>query len=293
VQRKKKKKKKKKKIEIMSIQTMKRKILHTQSNATKRSARPPGGIWLPQGPFGGGIGCVNTVMLEDALRTDGPTGFSINGGLRSIPVGQDMKMSQSGTRFRGVYALGCGGHLGRYARPEPLMNTPPVKAFVEGTQSKFIKPSVVSQRTMLRRRRPYIENGQYPHYWVQPQYTGNQTDSASQGLYLQRLRSAYDIHLDVNAHGKYVGYTRNYGPMGCQRTAARGYTMAMQQASAPYCKALHQPVDSSRYTSHIQRRCVRPTGKEKPFPFAVAADVSCLEATYLTPPVWYTTDQTI
>ena len=285
----------------MSIQTMKRKALHTQANATRKSARGPGGVWLPQGPFGSPRD-LRTVMLEQALRGPGPVGFSLQGGTRSISVGQDMKMSQSGTAFRGEYARGWGGRQGRYARPEPLMNAPPVHALLQGTQQRFIKPSVLDQRTMLRRRRPWIENGQYPYYWVQPMYTGNQVQTASQGVYLSNLRAAADRHLRVNDQAAYAGYLRHHGPFGCRRTPASGHTMAMMQSSAPYTKALHQPVSASEYTAHRQRRCARPVGPAKPFPFAVAAGPGVLTGgattvigvaasltgpTYLTPPAWY------
>lgn len=288
----------------MSLQTMKRKALHTQSNATKRSARGPGGVWLPQGPFGGPRD-VRTVMLEEALRGPGPVGFSLQGGTRSISVGQDMKMSQRGTAFRGEYARGWGGRGGHYERPEPVMNAPPVRAFLEGTQQTFIKPSVLSQRTMLRRRRPWIENGQYPCFWVQPMYTGNQVQTASQGVYISNVRAAADRHLRVNDEAAYAGYIRHAGPAGCRRTPAAGITMAMMQSAAPYTKTLHQPVDASEYTAHRQRRCVRPVGKRKPFPFAVASggpgvqtggattvigvSATLSEPTYLTPPAWYLT----
>jgi hypothetical protein len=63
---------------------------------TKRSGIPPGGVWLPQGPFGHA-----TSVLKKATQSYGAVGFSINGGHRNIGrVGQDMKMSQSGTPFR-------------------------------------------------------------------------------------------------------------------------------------------------------------------------------------------------
>ena len=84
----------------MSIATLKKKTTNYMSSTTKRSGKPPGGYWLPQGPFGT-PGSLSSVMLADAKSHFGPVGFSLQGTHRSISVGKDMKFSKQGTPYRG------------------------------------------------------------------------------------------------------------------------------------------------------------------------------------------------
>ena len=145
----------------MSLTAFKRKSVIQYGS--DRSGKPPGGIWLPQGPFGS-----ETTALQIAKNTYGNSGFSLNGGHRNVGgVGQDMKMSKSGTPYRGVNPIGWGGTLGTYPSAElvgpfggavsnssktavvqPLLNGR--FAAVANTQL-YIKPSVLSTYGMLRK----------------------------------------------------------------------------------------------------------------------------------------------
>jgi hypothetical protein len=73
--------------------------------------------------------------------------------------------------------------------------------------------------------------------------------------------------------------------------------------NAPYTKELSQPISASEHTTYIQRCVVNPTGKQKPFPYAVQTGTSqtargtsitsfgsgCYTSNiYLAPPSWYT-----
>ena len=85
----------------MSMQCLKKKgVIQYGSN---RSGKPPGGIWVPQGPFG-------NLPVEYKY---GPKGFSLNGGHRNVGyVGKSMAMSKSGTPFWAYFndinqSLGC------------------------------------------------------------------------------------------------------------------------------------------------------------------------------------------
>ena len=241
-------------------------------------------------------------MLEDSIRRPGPKGFSLNGPHRLAPGNRDMKFSQQGTRFRGIYPYGSGGHYGQYYQAEPLMNAGVAKVEVDGNQWEFVKPSVLSMRGMLRKRFRWVYNGQYPNNWVQPVYTGNQTDTASQGLYVQNKAAANDCVYGVNDTATYVNYFKQGSSTGCQMTPARGYKMVVQQGIAPYTKQLHQPKDASSYTLKVQQKCQTPNGLQKPFPYAVQTGTSVLRGginvsnvasscntgpTALTPPDWY------
>ena len=285
----------------MSLATFKKKSINRYSSATKRSGKPPGGYWLPQGPFGLN-NSINSVILADAVNHYGPVGFSIQGGHRSISVGKNMKFSQQGTRFRGIHPMGHGGHGGQYYQAEPLFNAGQGIIEVRGNQQQFIKPSVLSTRGMLAKRFRWIASGQYPNNWVQPNYTGNQTDSASQGLYIHNLSAASDCVVDTNDTSKYVDNIKTCGSMGCNSTPARGYTMGIQQANAAYTKFLHIPQDSSQRTLRIQRRCINQRPDQKPFPYAVQTGTGILTGgtsvtavgsacntsnTYTAPPEWY------
>jgi hypothetical protein len=238
----------------MSLATFKKKSIHKHSSATKISGKPPGGIFLSQGPFGNNTNIYNSSNV----------GFSLEGSQRNISVGKDMKFSQQGTRYKGIYPYGHGGKYGNYFQAEPVLNA---ENGIKGNQWQFIKPSVLSTRGMLRKKYRWAYTGQYPNYWVQPNYTGNLTNSASQGIYIQAKSAQNDCIIDVNSVQKYEGYKVNCGSTGCNRTPARGYKMGIQQANAPYTKNLYKPQDSSQHTLHIQKSCVNPTPEQKPFPY--------------------------
>jgi len=262
----------------MSIAAFKRKsVILYGSNV---SGKPPGGYWLPQGPFGV-IGSLNSVIQKENQQNFGYEGFSINGTHRNVgAVGTGMAFSQNGTPFRGIYAIGWGGTNGKYPFSEPVFVMPPIKAKGQGTQFEYVKPSVLSSRGMLRQKYRWIYSGQYPNYWVQPNYgTSNLSDNTSQGLYVQTKTAANDCVVDTNDTAKYVGHFVRGGPFGCQTTDAHGYTFNVQQSNAPYTKFLHVPQTASQHTLRIQRRCANPTPKQKPFPYATNGD-ACNNSVY-------------
>jgi len=249
----------------MSIVTFKKKsVIQYGANV---SGKPPGGYWLPQGPFGLNSS-TNSYILEQNSRYYGPRGFSINGGTRSKGrVGQDMKFSKNGTPYRGEFAIGSGGTRGRYPFSEPVLNAGPATVEVNGNQYKYIKPSVLSTYGMLRQKYRWAYNGKYPNYWVQPNYGfSNLSDNKSQGLYVQNLSSANDCVVDTNAYEKYIGFRKTCGSSGCQATPARGYTYNIQASNAPYTKNIRIPQTSGQHTLRIQRGCVNPLPWQKPIP---------------------------
>jgi hypothetical protein len=295
----------------MSLATFKKKSLNSASTATKLSGKPSNLYWMYQGPYGNRGNLPSTIFLNSLMGPNGLTGnnynatnagFSINGphALKGL-VGKHMIFSKSHTPFRGIYPKGWGGTKGRYpdGPDNYVLNVPPGS----GKQASVVHPSVLSNKGMLQRRFRWINSGQYPNAWVQPVYTGNQTDTASQGVYIQNKAAANYIYYDVNNTQKYINYYKSSGPTGCQTTSARGYTMGIQQSNAPYTKTLYIPKDSSDYTLRIQRRCVNPSGLQKPFPYAVQTGTGVLTGgitvstvasacntsnTVLTPPAWYT-----
>lgn len=279
----------------MSIVAFKKKSVIQYGSG--RSGKTPGGYWLPQGPFG-----KSTNSLQIALSNYGPKGFSLNGGHRSIGyVGKSMAMSKNGTPFRGTQPLGNGGHYGQYATPRPVYNADEVIA--QGEEWAYVKPSVLSTYGMLSKKYRWIKNGQYPNYWVQPNYTGMQTDTASQGMYLHEKTTANMCVTDVNNPTKYIGHIKRGGATLCYTTTARFRSYNAMAAGGLYTKTLNQPLTSSQHTLYIQRPCQNQTGVQKPFPYAVntgtgiavggtrVASVgnACNTSNiYLSPPAWYT-----
>jgi len=280
----------------MSLATFKKKsVIQFGANV---SGKPPGGYWLPQGPFGNGK---YSKTLRDAIKTIGAVGFSINGSHRNIGyVGKTYQFSQNGTPFRGTQPCGTGGCCGSYSAPPPVLNS--LSPIVLGTQYEYVKPSVLSTKGMLEKRFKWINNGQYPNYWVQPLYTGNQVDSSSQGLYTHQKTTANLCHVDINKPDKYINNIKSGGATLCYTTTARFPNYDIMATQGLYTKELQQPLDSSQYTLYIQRRCANPTGTQKPFPYRVqtgtninhqgtsitsvgnACDTSNI---YLAPPEWY------
>ena len=284
----------------MSLATFKKKTTNKYSSATKRSGKPPGGYWLTQGPFGNNS--LKNVMLEDSIKNYGSVGFSLNGSHRTISVGKDMKMSKQGTRFRGQYPYGNGGTGGQYFEAIPVMNAGEGIVSVDGNQWEFVKPTVTTTKNIIRQKYKGIFTGKYPNTWVQPLYTGNQTETSSQGLYVQNKAAANYCWYDVNDVALYENYYKCLCQNGIVKNP-RGYKMVIQQSIAPYTKTIYQPKDCSDYTLRIQQQCQNPKPWQKPFPFAVSNGTgqsaagtsitsfanSCGSANniYLTPPKWY------
>jgi hypothetical protein len=309
----------------MSLTAFKRKSVINYGS--KRSGSAPGGIWLPQGPFGH-----STTGLQFAIENYGNSGFSINGGHRNVGgVGRDMKMSKSGTPYRGTEPIGFGGTYGRYpsatlvgtnengiqstgAVPNPQSKSAVVQPVLNsrivdtmGTQYMYIKQSTLSNKGMLDKKYRWAYYGTYPNYWVQPNYTGNQSDTASQGLYIQNKASANTCNLKVNNDGTYEGHIVKSGPTLCTpgRSTAQ-FTYNDMARNAPYTKTIGQPVSYGQYNLRLTRGCNNPIGPQKPFPFAVQTGTgiktggismtsvgsSCgTSNVYLTPPAWYTAIQ--
>jgi len=264
----------------MSLTAFKRKSVI--NHGSKRSGISPSGVWIQQGPFGN-----STNGLQITLSNPSSAGFSINGGTRNKGgVGKDMKMSKSGTPYKGINPVGYGGHYGKYTTSQPILNAPIVDTF--STQNLYIKPSVLSTRGMLHKKYKWAYNGQYPNFWVQPNHTGNLTDNTSQSQYIQNKTAANTCTLDVNNLGTYERYIVNSKPALCRpgNTSTR-HNFNNMARNIPYTKKVHQSVSYDQYNAHIRRGCNNPLGIQKPFPFAVNGD-SCNTEIYLSPPEWYT-----
>lgn len=280
----------------MSLQTFKKKSVINYGS--KRSGKTSTSeYWLPRGPFG-----ANSSLLEIGLNSNKINGFSLQGASRNIPItGKSYAFSKSGTPFRGVHPVGWGGCCGTYKTAEPLFNSNEV--ITKGPRYLFIKPTTLSTRGMLRTRFKWAYNGTYPNYWVQPVQDGTmQSDTKSQGNYLQNKSAQNMCVIDVNDQAKYEGHIVSCGPTLCSTSTAKFKYNDMAK-NAPYTKTIKQPIDSSQYTLYIQRQCQNPQGAQKPFPFAVQTGTgiraggtsitsvgnACNTSNvYLTPPEWYT-----
>ena len=283
----------------MSLATFKKKSINQYSSATKHSGKPPGGYWLNQGPFGK-PSTTNSLMFLNGIQNYVSEGFSINGGTRSISVGKDMGFSKTGTRFKGQYPIGHGGHYGQYYQGQPVLNVNPVKIDILGNQHNYIKPSSLSTKGMLNKKYKWIQNGVFPNFTVQPMYTGNQTESASQGLYIQSLVAGNICVIDVNNPDKYIGHAK------CNSNSCiskKGNRLNRLKSNAVYTKFLNNAQDSSQHTTKLQKSCINQRPEQKPFPYRVQNGTGILTGgtsvnnvgsacnlgpQYLSPPEWYT-----
>jgi len=261
----------------MSLVAFKKKsvILYGANVSGKKDSQ----YWMTQGPYGRPES-LTSVMLKQGTMSYGPgpspglhAGFSQRGSYTNRgSVGGNWKFSQVRTPFRGAYPVGNGGTQGRYPVSIVLADCDG-KVEVAGNYQQYVKPGYVSTKTMIDQKYRWIQNGQYPNYWVQPNYgTSNLSDNTSQGLYVQTKSAANDCVVDTNAYEKYVGHNVRCGSSGCQTTPARGYTFNMQQANAPYTKNLRIPQTSSQHTLRIQRKCANPLPFQRPFPYATNGD---------------------
>jgi hypothetical protein len=274
----------------MSLATFKKKTINRYSTATKISGKPPGGIFLPQGPFGN-----STNFLSIALNSPATEGFSLNGSHRNVGyIGKTYRFSKNGTPFRGIYPRGSGSQLGtRRGAAEFNKPTQPVynvnEVIVLGDQNLYVKPTVISNFAMLRKKYKWAYYGQYPNYWVQPNYgQTTQSDTKSQGNYLHDLTVSNICVEDINNNEKYVGFIRNGGGTTCHTTPAIFKYNDVARNSL-YTKRLYQPLDASEQIARVQRKCAHPTGKQKPFPYATSGSTcNQLQSYYVAPPEWYT-----
>ena len=273
----------------MSLATFKKKSMNKFSTVTTRSGKPPGGIFLPQGPFG-----KNTVPLQLAINNPAIVGFSLNGGTRNIGyVGKDSKFSKRGTPFRGIHPYGSGTYpqnksgLTYATIAEPVFNVNEVITL--GQQSAFIKQSVLSTYGMLRKKFRCIYNGQYPNYWVQPNYGSSmQSETKSQGNYIHNLKVSNICVEDINNSEKYIGNIKCCASGTTYHSTPALFNYNTVAANTSYTKFIKQPIDSSLQTMRIQRKCAHPIGDQKPFPFATNGQTcNNLNIYYLTPPKWY------
>jgi hypothetical protein len=195
-----------------------------------------------------------------------------------------MAMSKNGTPFYGQSAKGHGGHLGKYVQNNEVLNLPISRTITQGKQFEFIKQSVLSNKGMIEKKYKWINNGQYPNYWVQPVYsTGPQDQNSSQQVYIDNKAAASITVNDTNRPDLYVGHIIRGGPFGCEKTPARHKSFASISSNIGYSKTLGIPIISSQRTQQIQRKCAYPTGNLKPFPFASNGG-SKNGAKYYTPP---------
>lgn len=261
----------------MSLSTFKKKSIHITSRANKRSGKPTNEYWLYQGPYGINQSLSSTIFKSGLSVNDfnymgaSNSGFSVSGSYRNVGgVGQGVAFSKSSTPYRGIHPKGWGGTRGRYpdGAKDVVLNIMPVYTGV-AIQNSIIKPPVLSNNGMLARRYRWIKSGKYPNFWVQPNYTGNLTDTNSQGLYIQNKTAESLIHYDTNTIEKYSNYYKNCGPSDCKHTPSSGYTRNIQQTSAPYTKTVYRPIDSSEYSVRIQQGCRNITPLQEPYPYAV------------------------
>ena len=165
----------------MSLATFKKKSVVI--SGSKVSGKPVFEHFLPTGPFGQRDSITSTMLVLGEKRK-AVSGFSLNGPYRNSTF-----FRQSiGTPYRGPYAKGNGGSGGRYYNA-PVYNVNLFTAQFAGNQNQYNKNSTVSTYGMLRRKYKYLYSGQYPNYWVQPNYgTSNLSENTSQGLYISNLK---------------------------------------------------------------------------------------------------------
>lgn len=233
----------------MSLATFKKKSLLSQ-HKTKISGTKPGGNWVTQGPFG------SSSMFTSAQVNYGSTGFSIHGGRRNVGyIGQSMAMSKNGTPYKGAYPRGHGKPFIVTPQTQPVMNAQ--RAEVLGDQYKYIKPSVLSNWGMLRKKYRWAYNGMYPNVIVQSNYgNSNLADNTSQGVYLQKKSAANVCVVETNHPELYEGNVKT-----C--TTVEGKCI---QNHSGYTKNVHNVQTSGQYTLQVQRCVANPPDSLKPYP---------------------------
>lgn len=264
----------------MSIQTMKQK---THALYRKNHSAPSGEAWITRG--------------SNSSVNVGGSGFSINGGHRNKGrVGQTSEMSKHGTPFKGLFPIGYGGgEQGTFDRPSDTRVMNAIAGMnIRGNQHAFIKPSVLSTRGMLRYKYKWAYTGVFPNYWVQPNYTGFQTGTKSQSLYIESKAALVSSQQCTNDH---VARSDVHGCDSGLRVSAK--------SCRPYVKSVNQPTTYVTHNRRIKMKCANPRPRQRPFPFAVQTGKGILHGgitvssnnacntshIYYSPPDWYTQEE--
>ena len=211
------------------------------------SGRSPGGVWITRGPFK-----TNTTHIVN----ENNNGFSINGGHRNIGrVGKTWLNSKVFTPYQGAYAKGYGGCCGTYYQGQ--MVYPIREVNTRGTEYKYIKPSVLSNRGMLELNYQCIWNGQYPTNIVSPEGNNNLLNNTD-GVYTHTKASANMCVTGTYNHtDSPITPTVNY----------ESYRNCKSQCNINNrVKTLYAPYDASTYTTIIQQKCANPTLLQQPIP---------------------------
>ena len=240
----------------MSLATFKKKSVTL--HGTNISGRPVASYFIPSGPFGP-PNSINSVMFRQATQQKAVSGFSLN-GVHRAPIWFHASI---GTPFRGQFAKGNGGKNGRYYN-EPLLNMCLAKPKMLGGTNQYNKNSTVGTYGLLRKKYRYLYSGQYPNYWVQPNYGSSfLSDNTSQGLYVNKLTATYSRYVDTNVEAKFIDYKKN-----CSITDQNQCNTKLLNSSnlLHYTKFLHIPQTSGQYTTRIQRKCANPLNYQKPYP---------------------------
>jgi hypothetical protein len=200
----------------------------------------------------------SVVISGSNISGKGVFGFSLNGNVRNNTyVGKTSLMSSAGTPMKGQYPYGYGGCCGTY--PTYIMyNVYPDSAL--GNTSIVPQNTVLTTRGMLEQRYACIYNGTYPNNVVKNVYTGDLTDNASQGVYIDKvvssnscIRDTFKIKVSSSIGDRCLlasGSTRIY-----PGTDIGGYTKPPIGAT-----------DSSTYLQYIKRNCTnKDTHIPKPF----------------------------
>ena len=256
----------------MSIVTMKRKTAASVPRGGRPiSGRHPGGLWVLKQPS-----CCSGADEEEEVAA-GIEGFSLNGGQRNITNAQERKMSSIRTPYKGVHAIGHGGSGGKYSHgpDSTVMAITPANVSVNGNQHEIIKPSTLSTFGLLKHKYPQIYSGAtYPRLWVKPMYTGWQTNTSSQGVYLYKLArsragcdglttAAVDVANmtsgSINVLLSRADENGNGNGNGASSTMKREFGTATECPVGFYAKKLHKPDDYSTYLQQRNRACLFPT----------------------------------
>ena len=155
---------------------------------------------------------------------NGQNGFSINGSHRTIGyVGQDKKMSNVVTPFRGALPMGFNGKsLTSYI----VMKHPESRA----SQSTFVNPSVVSSKQKMNH-----------DDWCCADIVRTQSgiDLGSQDLYVTRKAAAHDCVKQSNKPFRIINNLTCKSRLDCKNNFAKDVN----------------PIDSSIRTLGVQQKC--------------------------------------
>jgi hypothetical protein len=187
-------------------------------------------------------------------------GFSLSGGARTTSyIGKSMRNSPNGTRFKGIYPVNFSQTTGVISGSTMCDQITELRGNAPSQQK-----SVGNNKSMIYSRNKWINTGVYPNVWVQPVKEMGYEEYMKHRVLQEDCEDGKNIPTEggedccacEDAFEK-SDVEIYYRPIDKLKRCNDGVVQDMTSHST----------SSSLHTLRLQKKCVDPTGSNKPFPY--------------------------